>query len=88
MVFNKPESNFKNVSVIGVNLHTKYFRHFLTFSLVGILTFRICWNLFIIPTISMLLLVRNDSGLFEEKQKTKKNNPLCLDFDSGDNSPP
>lgn len=36
MVFNKPESNFKNVSVIGVNLHTKHFRHFLTFSVVGI----------------------------------------------------
>lgn len=48
MVFNKPESDFKNVSVIRVKFAHKHFRHFLTFSVVGILTFRVCWNLFII----------------------------------------
>lgn len=65
MVFNKSESNFKNVSVIGIKFAHKHFRHFLTFPKVGILTFRICWNFLLSFTISMLLLVRNDSGLFE-----------------------
>lgn len=67
MVFNKPESDFKNVSVIRVNLHTEHFRHFLTFSVAGILTFRICWNLFIILKNFNASFSQNDSGLFEGK---------------------